>query len=415
MRCSITILLLLLWPPWAQAQGFVLSRVSGAQVAGKVVGVRGAGAARTVVLATEGVQIAIPLAELLAFHGPAPRVHAPVTAYLTGGEELKGDLSGGDDGGYHLIFKSATLGTRTIPVDRLRCLVFRKRALGSTAEAFALAPDAKFEGALFRKARRGFDVLGGELERFAAEGVHFAQDDQARPRLFRYRTLTALTIRGVAEPKDPGDWLLVTTTGDRLRVALTAVTGTHMELGTGFGPVSLAHGQIAVLTKISADHVFLSDLSPVRVAESGSEGALGAEPLYSYRRDRTASGGMIGDEASPADGFLVVSGRTYGKGLGVHSQCTLTYRVPPKMTRFHAKVAIDDEVKSLGVKGDVDVVVRIGAKVLFQKKGLRLGRGPISVGTHAVKPGALLTLEVQFGKGLFLGDRVDWLSAVFLR
>jgi hypothetical protein len=124
---------------------------------------------------------------------------------------------------------------------------------------------------------------------------------------------------------------------------------------------------------------------------------------------------MIGDQNALADGFLVVGGRTYGKGIGVHSRCTLTYRVPPKMTRFHAKVAIDDEVKSLGVKGDVDVLVRVGEDVLFRHKGLRFGQGPKSLGTLKVRPGSLLTLEVNFGKGLFLGDRVDWLSAVFLR
>jgi hypothetical protein len=121
------------------------------------------------------------------------------------------------------------------------------------------------------------------------------------------------------------------------------------------------------------------------------------------------------ERRSLADGFLVVQGFTYGKGLGVHSKSVLTYRVPPGMSRFYARVAVDDEVKSLGVTGDADVVVRLGDQELFSAKGLRRGEAPRSLGVLRVAPGSLLTLEVDFGKGLFLGDRVDWLSAVFLK
>ncbi len=410
MRRLITVLFLLLATACAPSQGFLVSRVSGEQTRGALVAIRG----DALVFASGEVQITTPLRDILALHGAAPRVRAPATVYLTGGEELKGELSGGDDLGDHLIFKSVVLGTRKIPVDRLRSLVFRERTKGASAEEFSLPEDAKFDEAIFRKARRGFDMLGGELERFAPEGLHFAQPG-GKARLFRYETLAALAIRDGVEAEKPGDWLLVTAAGDRLRVTLSEVTATKITLATGFGPVSLAHAQVAALTKVVGDRVFLSDMTPQRVAESGSDGNLGAEPLFSFRRDRTVSGGMIGDQNALADGFLVVGGRTYGKGIGVHSRCTLTYRVPPKMTRFHAKVAIDDEVKSLGVKGDVDVLVRVGEDVLFRHKGLRFGQGPKSLGTLKVRPGSLLTLEVNFGKGLFLGDRVDWLSAVFLR
>jgi hypothetical protein len=230
-----------------------------------------------------------------------------------------------------------------------------------------------------------------------------------------------MTIRGGVEAETGGDWLLITATGDRLRVELTEVTNTAMLFASEFGAMSLRHTQVAALTRVAGERRFLSDIEPVRVVESGSESGVQAEaggggkPLFTYRTDRTVTGGVLAEDRSSADGFLVVDGHTYGKGLGVHSRCVLTYRVPAGMGRFHAKVAIDDEVKSLGVKGDVDVRVCMGDAVLFEKKGLRRGQAPVSLGLLKVQAGALLSLEVDFGKGMFLGDRVDWLTAVFLR
>lgn len=414
MRRSTTILLLVLGAPGLGAQGFLLTRTSGEQIEGQPVAIQGAGASRALELATATGKVTIPFRDILGLQGPAPRVTAPVAVYLHGGGELKGELAGGDEDGDHLLVKSVALGARKLPVDRLASIVFRERTAGVGPAAFILPGDATCSEALFRKARRGFDLIPGELERFTPAGVLFADAGRSMPRLFRYATLAALSIRGGESAKRPADWMLVTVTGDRLRVALTRVQSATIEVETEFGPVTLSRGQIAALTLLVGNRNFLSDLDPVRVAELGSDGDVSAEPLFPFRRDRTVSEGMVAERRSPAAGFLVAGGHTYGKGLGAHSRCVLTYRVPAKMTRFHARVAIDDEVKLLGVMGDVDVRVRQGDKVLFQHQGLRCGQPPKNLGVLRVTPGALLTLEVGFGKGLFLGDRLDWLSAVFL-
>ncbi len=130
----------------------------------------------------------------------------------------------------------------------------------------------------------------------------------------------------------------------------------------------------------------------------------GAEPLYPFQRDRTVSGN-----------FLVAGGRTHGKGLGVHSRSRLSFRVPAGFSRFYCLVAVDDEVKSLALRADVDVKVLSGDRELFAFQGLGSGDAVVDIGVLEVSPGDLITLEVDYGKGMGLADRVDWLSAVFLK
>jgi len=397
------------------AQDFLLSRIDGSQVAGRPVALRGHAKARRLLLESGDRQVEVPLVEILGLHGPAPRVLAPVAAYLAGGDELKGELRGGDEAGESFLLDSAVLGPRRVLVDRMQTLVFLARARGAGPDEFRIAADAPYDEALFRKAGRGFDVVGGELERFAAEGIQFVATGRSVPRLHKSDKLTGMACRGAVDVAQPGDWLLVTSAGDRLRVALLKVTPAALVFRTEFGEVTLPQARVAALSLRASSRRYLSDLVPQRVSEAGSQDGLDPAPLFTYRRDKTVSGGRSPTGRSPSDGFLVVGGRTYAKGLGVHSRCTLTYRVPPGMHHFYARVAIDDEVASLGVKGDADASVRLGGKLLFTAKALHCGQAPRSVGVLAVTPGALLTLEVDFGKGLFLGDRVDWLSAVFLR
>ena len=420
MRVQVLLITVLLGSQGV-SQGFLLSRTSGSQVAGKPVALRGAGADRELVWQTAEQELQVPIASILALQGPAPEVTSPVAVYLNGGGELKGSVQTGDDVGEHFVLVSPSLGSATVPVDRLRTLVFREQAASFGYEDFAIDENEEYSEALFRRADRGFDIIGGELERFLPEGISFAPSGRRFPTVFLYDKLTGMTIRGGVESKTEGDWLLITVTGDRIRVELTDVTATAWLFACEFGAISLAPTQVSALTRIAGERRFLSDMEPVRVVETGSESGAGAanhevgRPLFTYRRDRTVTGGILAEERSRADGFLVVDGYTYGKGLGVHSRCFLTYRVPPGMGHFHAKVAIDDEVKSLGVRGDVDVRVRMGDEVLFEKKGLRRGQAPHTLKRLKVQAGALLTLEVDFGKGLFLGDRVDWLTAVFMR
>ncbi|HEU4419327.1 MAG TPA: NPCBM/NEW2 domain-containing protein, partial [Planctomycetota bacterium] len=144
---------------------------------------------------------------------------------------------------------------------------------------------------------------------------------------------------------------------------------------------------------------FLSDLKPGEVAESGFEG----DVVYPWQRDHSAMGGP-----------LLAGGRTHGKGLGVHSRSRLSFQVPEGCERVWTRVGLDDSAAELRVQADADVRVLVNGKLVFEKLGLSAGQPPQDTRALPVRPGDTVTLEADFGHGRELGDRIDWLSPVFL-
>ncbi|MHC4920603.1 MAG: NPCBM/NEW2 domain-containing protein [Planctomycetota bacterium] len=418
---------------------FLLSRVDGKQWKVKLTGVRGRDNALELSVQHLGRNRWVGVKDVLALHGPAPKVQTDVAVYLVAGGELKGRLSGGralDELDETFLVATSALGTVPVQVDRLRCVVFRSNAPLAGPAAFQLPKGTKEKEAVFKRARRGFDTILGEVERFTADGILFQPTRAEAPLLFRYSELAAFALRGGVGPEGAGaegtgphtvgQVQLITTAGDLLRVRMLRVAAGKLWISTEGVELQVPLARIAALSfrggklldgKVPAGtgRVYLSELPVLREEERASADDLGTRPLFRYRRDRTASGGFVGSRRHPADGFLTVDGRTYGKGLGVHSRSKLIFRVPEGHTRFHALVGIDDEVLALGVRGNADVRVLMRDKVLFTAKGLQRGQPPRNLGILKVEPGALLTLEVDFGQGMFLGDRVDWLSPVFLR
>src|SRR5690606_15879598 len=181
--------------------------------------------------------------------------------------------------------------------------------------------------------------------------------------------------------------------GVTLRNWTQGVLQLELEDGTA---VSLRQEDLACLCWVGAG-TFLSDLDPAEVQESG----LDAEVLHPWRRDAA----VLGDP-------LVVGGRTHGKGLGVHSRSRLVFPVPPDAAHFWTRVGIDDTSAALGVAAEADVRVLVDGKVAFEQR-IATGRAR-DTGRIEVRAGQAVALEVDFGPGREIGDRVDWLSPVFL-
>jgi len=74
---------------------------------------------------------------------------------------------------------------------------------------------------------------------------------------------------------------------------------------------------------------------------------------FRYQRDHTW-------ERKP----LRVGGKTYARGLWIHSKTFLRYRLAGAFRRFQAVMGIDDDVRGRG--GDVHVVIRGDGKILFE-------------------------------------------------
>jgi hypothetical protein len=96
---------------------------------------------------------------------------------------------------------------------------------------------------------------------------------------------------------------------------------------------------------------YLSDLEPRTVKHVPYFDLPASYVVNEYRRDKNFDGGRIS-----------LGEKSYPKGLGLHSQTLLKYRLGGDYRRFQAIMGIGDEVPF----GDVDVVIKGDDKILFK-------------------------------------------------
>lgn len=317
-------------------------------------------------------------------------------AKLAGGELIRGLLVGGGKGGDDFHIQSPTLGLLELPVDRLECLLLRP----DLAEARDLALPEGAAEALFLPAALGFDRIVGTLHQFGAEGIRFQAEGDAEPRLRPWKTLVGLRIDGAEPSKSTPIAELVTRSGDRVGVASFVFAGGQLRLTLLDGAErTIAQSDIGCLLRLDAGAQFASRLEPSRI----SEASLAGDALMPWRADHAADGSL-----------LAAGSRCYARGLGVHSRSRLEFVVPDGARSFFARVAFDDSALQLRVRGHVEVEAFVGDGPVAFRTELTPADAPQTVGPIAVEPGQSLSLAVGFGKGLDVGDRVDWLLCAFL-
>lgn len=341
-----------------------------------------------------GKAMVVPAGALLLVRGVATAPPALPSAWLQGGDVLRGAITGGDDAGNRVDVQSPVFGTVAVAVDRLDAL-----AAPTVAEPLRLSLPDGVDEALFVRAKVGFDLLAGALHQFGAPGVRFQPDGVDAPRWFAVDEVAALRLRGAEARADAPGATLWTRVGDRVGVTLVrcADDGVQLQLEGGIA-ATLRWSDLGALA-LHGGCAHLSDLTPAAVRESGFDG----DVVHPFRRDANALGGP-----------LVAGGRAVGKGLGVHSKSRLAYVAPAGAASFWTRVAFDDSVALLGLEPRVDVRVLVGDKLVFERKDFAFGQSAQDTGLLPVRAGDTVTLEVDHGKGRDLGDRVDWIAPMFL-
>ena len=344
-------------------------------------------------VAVGGAAVSVAPDELLAIRRGPAQAPALMRFELVGGGRLFGAIAGGDAEGEELEVLSPVLGKQRVPIDRLEAVVQPGVHAGDQ-----VVPDGVDE-ALYVPTARGYDLVAGTLFRFGPQGLQFQADGQEEPRWYAPRKLSALRLRGGVERDQPTGCCLWTRTADRLDVLLQRCSEEGVEVVFESGQAALVRWLDVGCLVFDVGVRHLSNMSPSEVVERGVDGPV----VLGWQADRNVVGGE-----------LVARQRVYGRGLGVHSRSRLTFAAPAEATHFRTSVALDDSVGALPVRAHaVARVLRNGAQV-FEARDLRAGQPVQSAGLHAVAPGDTITLEVDFGEGRDLGDRVDWLMPLFL-
>jgi len=151
-------------------------------------------------------------------------------------------------------------------------------------------------------------------------------------------------------------------------------------------------GRLQRIQVASDAYVYLSDLEPQSVQLRPF-----LDVAWRPRFDRNAAGGP-----------LVLDGRTYARGIGMHARTEMTFAIDGRYSRFHARVGVDD---AGGALGRVVFGVLADGRPVFQSD-------PVGGGDPA-RPVALdvggarrLTLVADFGSPVEAsGNMADWAEA----
>ncbi len=162
---------------------------------------------------------------------------------------------------------------------------------------------------------------------------------------------------------------------------------------TTFGEsVRVAMSQLIAIERRQGRFVFLSDQKPARYDHTPYLGA-----SWPYRPDANVTGTE-----------MRLGGSYFDKGIGMHSESRLTYRLNGDYRRFESIVGLDD---LSGQRGQVRAKVVVDGKDHAVGTAGQLGAGhPVFVSVD-VSGARELTLVVEFGSGGDVQDHVNWANA----
>lgn len=325
-------------------------------------------------------------------------VAVPVVFHLADGGHLYGDLlrsSARDDGviGHTALGEAVTFG-----FDRLAGIQLADR------EAFPKA-DGQFQAALAARLP-GHDVLiTRSIDDVKTLRGRVEQLDPARGSFFfgrRKRTFATERIYGIVFAAGAGHTeekrypITLTLTDDSVFSGRIARADAYsLRVDTSVGVIAELPITDVTTIRVHSDRVIhVSDLSPVRERIEGLLHQSGdKESPWPVRWDRSVSGGP-----------LAIGGRTFTKGIGVHSRTELAFAISGGYEKFVATIGLDDSVRPNG-----SVVFRVlgDGKVLFDSGEVTGADEPRDIIVDVSKVNTL-TLVVDYGTELDLSGHADW-------
>jgi hypothetical protein len=240
------------------------------------------------------------------------------------------------------------------------------------------------------------DRVEGQVQGFAGGKITFVLS--GKPVTLGLDRVQAVALAPRARPAEPGGLLLGLDLGGGERL-----TGRWVKLGEDLLTIRADWGEnvdvpVASIARLEVRNGKLVYLSALKPSESRFTPFVDGQ--YPYRTDRSVAG-------TP----LRLAGKTYPRGLGVHSRTELTYALDGGYQTFAAVLGIDD-----GVVGAGSVVFRVfgDEKLLFESAVVRGGDAPLDL-KLAVKGVLLLRLEVDYGDQGDAADHANWADARLLR
>ena len=317
------------------------------------------------------------------------------TVYAQGGDLFNGRLLKGD--AEQFTIETSWLPQFDLPVASMRGVFFD----GSKAEVKTkfdaqLAKPGEDDFVMVSTPEGGVAEITGRVQGLVDGKLKIAYEGQQRSiKLDRVQALVFSTHPTTRSSKSPFQ-IYRMSSGDLFSAALQSLEEKTIKLRSMWGAdIEVPRESIVEVTGRNTRMVNLSELTPSIV-----------EQVPFFDRKMT----FVKDK-SWNDRPLKLDGKTYTRGLAVHSRCFLTYDLAGEFSTFRAIVGFEEEA---GDRGRVVCRVIADEKELFAKPDFRSVEKPVIVQV-SVKGAKQLRIEVDFGEDEDIGDRVIWANARLFR
>ena len=308
-------------------------------------------------------------------------------AYGTIGESLKGGF----------LLESLSCGALPVNLKDLKLVLVPQAETPAEAteklDRLAREPSRKTDTVVLVNG----DALPCAVEEVSSSGAKI--ESELGPLKIPLKRIHGLAFAALPGKSVPRKEIVVSTEtlhGELLSGRLSAGKDGRLVLISEFGSrVEVPIDQLLRMSFKNGAVVYLSDLKPERVVETPF-----FEVNFPYKQDLSVGGNP-----------LRLRGKTYRRGLGVHSKSEMTYALGGSFSKFAATLGIDDEV---GPRGSAIFVVLGDGKELYRSPDI-VGQGePVKLEVE-VAGMRRLTLIVDFGKAFHIADHADWADARLLR
>ncbi|MHC4607478.1 MAG: NPCBM/NEW2 domain-containing protein [Planctomycetota bacterium] len=323
-----------------------------------------------------------------------------VEVELTSGDRIVGTLLEGGDSTVRV--RSELLGEVEAEFNRIRAI----RSVKNAADV-PPAPEKAAGDVVFRK---GGEKGRGVLIRVGADRITYHSEILDRevnvaPKDFAAAFLTEMP--GSPKPAEPRTLfaIVLSKDGSTLQGKIGDLKEGVLSLKDFYGAEqAIEQARIASIYFKNGRVVYLSDRKPSAVDENANyirgEKPLPSDLVIPWRRDRNAKGDS-----------LVLEGKAFRKGIGVHAFSSLTWDVSGAgFKRFHATIGLDD---CGGRLGHVVFRVLVDGEKRFER-AVDGADAPAEISVD-VSGGGRLELVVGFGERANQADYADWASARLIR
>ena len=321
------------------------------------------------------------------------------TIVLGQGDVLYGQLDDGD--AESLVVETLDIGRVVLPLEsvaRIDAARAREATYRDSVEWLDRTPSAGQQAGFAGEDRMlltNGDVVRGFITSVGADGI--AIEGTLGETLVPHATIVAVRFASpiTSPPQSPYQIVSLRSSG-RLSLREIDWSGDVVKgISPGGGEIMIEAERVIGVELFGGRWEWLSHHTPISYQHT-SMLAMG----WDYVRDRNVRGNP-----------LSVAGKTYARGIGVHSRASLTFDLGGKYREFVTAYGMDDDS---GPHADVSITILVDGRPRHRQQHVRRGKLHEAIRLD-VSDAKRIELLVDFGDNGDIQDRFNWIEPALIR